>query len=121
MCIAIPKAKHPPTNNFGKPHVLLLVNPTPKLVTYLLYQQNFAFEMSKGEGQKKIAFHALPFDKSFQMWIITDITGHYVTDNKYAKMSVLATIKDVLSCDQGFWNVVDRCYAEKSSPFPLDS
>ena len=97
--IAIPRARYPPSDDFGKPHTLLLMNPPNELATYLVYQQTFAFETSKEEGQKKIAFHALPFDKTVQTWIVTDITGNYVENNDYARMSALATIKTVLSRD----------------------
>lgn len=111
---------NPPSDDFGKPHVLLLAHPPEELATYLTYQQTFAFETSKEGGQKKIAFHALPFDKSVQTWIITDISGSYVTTDRYAKPSALATIKTVLSRDRDFRNVVDRCYAETASPLDLN-
>ncbi|KAF8228995.1 hypothetical protein L208DRAFT_1288755 [Tricholoma matsutake] len=118
--VTAPRAKYPPTDDFGKPHTLLLTNAPRELITYLLYQQTFAFKTSKEGGQKKIAFHALPFDKSMQSWIITNISGSYVANNHYARMNALATIKTVLSHDPDFRNTVDRCYAQISSPLDLD-
>lgn len=76
----------PPTDDFEKPHNLLLTNPPKELMTFLVYQQTFTFEISKEGGQKKITFHALPFNKLMQSWIITDISGSYVTNNDYAQM-----------------------------------
>ena len=83
-----------------------------ELLEYLVYQQTFAFEMSKKDRQKRIAFHTLPFNKTAQSWIITDISGSFVTDDNYARMSALATVKSILSHDQNFRNIVNRCYAE---------
>ena len=115
-----PRAKYPPSDDFGKPHILLLSNMTRELLAYLVYQQTFAFEMSKEDGQKKIAFHALPFDKTAQSWIITDISGSFVTDNDDVRMSALAMVKSILSCDWNFRNIVNRCYAEIASPLDLN-
>lgn len=114
-----PKAKHPLSDDFGKPHTLL-TNPPSKLTVYLIYQQTFPFETSKEEGQKKIAFHALPFDKTMQTWIVTDITGSYVENVDYTRMSALECIRTVLGQDQTFHNVVDRCYVEIASALDLD-
>ncbi|KAF8236738.1 hypothetical protein L208DRAFT_1523895, partial [Tricholoma matsutake] len=118
--VAVLRAKCPPSNNFRKHHTLLLTHPPEELATYLIYQQTFAFKTSKEGGQKKIAFHALPFDKSVQTWIITDISRNYVTTDSNAKMSALATIKAVLSHDCNFRNVVNKCYGETASPLDLN-
>lgn len=118
--ISPPQKLNTPPDDFAKPHVLLLANPPTELSTYLLYQQTSAFETSKEDGQKKIVFYALAFDKLVQTWTITDITGNYITDDSFARMSVLATIKTVLSCDCDFWNIVDRCYAKTASTLDID-
>lgn len=111
-----PKSDKASRGEFARPHILLLQDGSPKLRTFILWYQTFAFQI---EG-RKIAFSALRFDENVRPWFIADITGQVVDDDPNTMTEGLRAITNLLTKDTAFRNHVDACLARTEKPRPID-
>ncbi|KAF5376093.1 hypothetical protein D9615_007751 [Tricholomella constricta] len=106
---ATPRNKPNARRDFEKPWTMILSGASDELRDYLLWHQTFAIH-------PELTFHALPFDKDLQSWIIMNISGDAVEDSAEAKTKALGAIKHKLWFTSGFRSLADRLLAALKVP-----